>query len=144
MLLRRIRVPFCGQDLQTVDQSLPSVAGLDDVIDVAPRGSDIRMGEFLAVFVDKLGFPPLWVFRFRDLLAKDDANRTIRAHHSQFSAWPGDVHVTTYVFGGHNVISPAIGFTCDNGYLWDGGFAICIEELSAVSDDTAVLLCCAG
>src|SRR3989441_8777000 len=47
MLLRRIPVSLGGEGRERVDQPGPGVARIDDVVHVAARGSEIRVGELL-------------------------------------------------------------------------------------------------
>src|SRR5439155_18118908 len=49
MLLGRIPVSLGGEGRERVDQPGPGVARIDDVVHVAARGREIRVGELLAV-----------------------------------------------------------------------------------------------
>src|SRR5205823_7351252 len=49
MLLRRIPISLGGKGGERVDQSRPGVTRIDDVVHVAARGRDIRVGELLAI-----------------------------------------------------------------------------------------------
>src|SRR5512143_4052314 len=52
VLLRRVPVPLRAQRFQGVDQPWTRVARIDDVIDVAATGRDVRMRELRAILLD--------------------------------------------------------------------------------------------
>src|SRR3989337_4309315 len=81
MLLGRVGVALVGDHLQGVDQTRARLARFDHVIDVTTRGSDVRVGELLAILLDQLGLPWGGTFGFEQLLAEDNVHGAIRTHH---------------------------------------------------------------
>lgn len=78
------------------------------------------------------------------LAAEDDLHCALGSHHSDLSARPGIVVITTQVLRGHHIVGASVCFSCDKSDLGHGSFSICVEDLSAVLDDTTVLLSSAG
>src|SRR5712692_3839949 len=135
MLLRGIPIALGGQGCERVDQPGPGVARIDDVVHVAARRREIRMGEFLAVLpLSRLG---------RVVLVKD-FHGALRPHDGDLRGGPCDVVVATDVLRVHHVVGAAVGFAGDDRKLGDGRLAVGEQQLGAVLDDPAVLLRHAG
>src|SRR6266508_3557975 len=89
MLSRRQTLALATGQAQRADQRRARLARLDHVIHIAALGRDIRVGEAVLVIFDQLGHARRWVGRFGQLLAKDDLDRRIDAHHSDLGRRPG-------------------------------------------------------
>src|SRR5262245_4573586 len=70
----RLLLRQCG--LEGVDQHRPRAARLDHVVDVAPLGGSVWIGEALAVILDQLLAPRFRVVGLLQLFAEDDVDRT--------------------------------------------------------------------
>ena len=92
------------------------------VIHIAAAGGDERIGKFLLILVGA-GFDLL---RIPDVFAEDNFHRALRAHYRNLGTWPGKVHVTAQVFGGHHVIGTAISFAGDERHLRNRAFRVCV------------------
>ena len=82
MLALRQLLALGPQHRKRADEDAPGLPGVDDVVDVAALGCDVRVGEPLGVLLDELGALRLGVGRGLDLLAEDDADRTLRTSSS--------------------------------------------------------------
>src|SRR5262249_24904768 len=74
----------------------------------------------------------------------ENVDGPLRSHDGDFSGRPREVDVRPNVFARHHAVRSAIRLTRDNGHLRDRCFRERIEQLRAVTDDSAVLLTRAG
>src|SRR2546426_11059027 len=82
--LRRIPVSLGGKGGERVDQPRPGVTRIDDVVHVAARGREVRVGELLAI---------LGLARLGGVVLVEDFHRALRAHDGDLRRRPGDVVV---------------------------------------------------
>ncbi len=74
----------------------------------------------------------------------DDVDGTIRSHHSDFGGRKGAIIIGPNVFGGHDVVSAAIGFAGDDRDFGYGSFREGEQKLCAMNDDAAEFLIGSG
>ena len=117
---------------------------VDDVVDVAPLGRHVRVGEALGVLVDQLGPAGDRIGGVLQLAAVEDLDRALRAHHRQLGRRPGEGEVGADRLGVHDHVGAAVGLAGDDLDAGHGGLAVGVEQLGAVADDAAVLLVDAG
>src|SRR5882762_9744491 len=90
VLLRRILVALGLQGLQRIDEGRPRVTWIDNVVEVAPAGSDVRVREHLAVFFDLGVCRCRLILALGDLLSEENLYRTLWSHHRNLRGRPGD------------------------------------------------------
>src|SRR5437773_2552620 len=88
VLLGRVPVPLRAQCLQGVDQTRSRVARIDDVVDVAATGSDVRMRELLPILLDLCVSRLLRIVAVVDVLAEQNLDCALRPHHRDLRRWP--------------------------------------------------------
>ena len=84
---------FGDEHVQASNDFAAGISRINDLVDVAPFGSDVGVGVLLDVFVDELVFalgPISFRVEFAELSAVHDLDRTLWAHDSQFSCGPGE------------------------------------------------------
>ena len=77
---------------------------------------------------------------FADVLAVDDLDRALGAHHRDLRRRPGVVQVAAQVLRRHDVVGAAIGLARDDRDLRHGRLGIGEEQLGAVLDQAAIFL----
>ncbi len=132
------------QDGEATDELTTRLLRQDDFIDEAALRGPVGVGEFVGVFGFFFGELGGGVVGGFNLAAEDDLTGAFGAHDGDLSAGPGVVKVSADVLGVHYVVSAAIGLAGDDGDAGHGGFAQCVEQLSAVGDDAAPFLIGAG
>ena len=101
--------------------------GFDHVINVAPTGSHVGIGESLAVFLNQLGTQGVRVFSLSQFATIKDVDSSLWPHHGYLGGGPSQIDVPPDMLTGHDVICTAVGLAGDNSDFWDGGFAISVE-----------------
>src|SRR2546425_10065687 len=102
MLARRNAVALGLQCGERRDQTRARIAGIDDVVEVAPRGGFIGVRELLPVLVDLL---------LGRLPFVQDLDRALRPHHRDLGGGPGDIVVAADMLGVQHVLRAALGFS---------------------------------
>ena len=125
---------------ERVDQPRPGVARVDHVVDVAPRGGGVRVGELLGVLVDQPRRRRRGISAPGDLVLEQDLDRALGSHHRDLRRRPGQVQVAPDVLGAHDVVGAAVGLAGDDGELGHRRLAVGVQQLGAVLDDPAMLL----
>ena len=125
---------------QRAADALARFVRLDHVVDEAAGAGDEGVGELRLV----LGFARRELGRVALLLAEDDLDRALGAHHRDLGVRPGEVDVAAQVLGAHHVVGAAVGLARDHGDLGHRALGVGVEQLGAVLDDAAVLLRRAG
>src|SRR3546814_10820637 len=103
----------------------------DHVFDIAAARRDEGIGEQFGIF----GRARLDLRRVADVLAEDDLDGALGAHHGDLGLRPRVVHVAAQMFGTHHVVGAAIGLARDDGDLRPGGLGIGAQQLRTVLDD---------
>ena len=123
----------------------------DDRVDVAALGRDVGVGQRVVVLLDQLGTAPVdgparrpRLGGFLELVAVEDVDRALGAHHRDLGGRPGDVDVGAEVLGAHHVVGAAVGLAGDDGDQRDGGLGVGVDQLRAAADDAVPLLVGAG
>src|SRR5579885_1534532 len=99
MLLRRVLVALVLQHPQRADQPRARVLGQDDRVDVAKLGGLERVREGPAVVLLEALALGGGVGGALDLVAEDDVDRAVGAHHRDLGGGVGEVHVAADVLG---------------------------------------------
>jgi hypothetical protein len=84
------------------------------------------------------------VLGLQDLLAAQDVDRALRAHHRDLRGRPGEVDVGAEVLGAHDVVGAAVGLAGDHRDQRDRRLGVGVEQLGAAADDAVPLLVGAG
>ena len=92
------------------------------------------------VLSDQLPALGLRVGCLLDLLAEDDVDRSLRAHHGDLRGGPGEGHVCPEVLGVHDHVGTTVGLARDHGHLGHGGLGEGVQQLGPSADDPPVLL----
>ena len=149
MLLRRQGLALGAQQAQRADDLDAGLVRADDRVDVAALGGDVGVGERGLVLVDQLGArlastsPPSSA-TFVSVLAVQDVDRALRAHHRDLRGRPGEVDVGAEVLGAHHVVGAAVGLAGDDRDQRDGRLGVGVDQLRAAADDAVPLLVGAG
>ena len=122
------------EHLHGSDDHLTGGGGDDDIIHHAALGSLVGVIELVLVLLDQLGA------LLGGGLAEDDIGSTLGSHYGDLGGGPGVNDIGAQILAAHGQVSAAVGLTQDHGDLRNGGFAVGIDDLGAVTDDTAVLL----
>ena len=104
-----IALPLRGQHPERLDQPGPRLGGLDHVVDEPALGGRVRRRELVAVLADQVLRGEPRVGRLLDLLAEDDVDRALRAHHRDLGGRPGERHVGAEVLRVHDEVRTAVG-----------------------------------
>ena len=120
MLLRRIGLPFVGQQLKTTDQAAACDSRLDDL-------GPVRVSELLPVI--GLQFLPFafGIFRGLQILTEQDIHGTIRSHDSDLGGWISEVDIAPDMLGAHHVVSATVSLSGNDGHFRHGSLAIRIQ-----------------
>mmetsp|Transcript_18806 Transcript_18806/g.38204 ORF Transcript_18806/g.38204 Transcript_18806/m.38204 type:complete len:332 (+) Transcript_18806:167-1162(+) len=108
---------------------------LDDIIDEATARSSERVSEQPRVVLHLL----LELLLFE--AAEDDVHSALGTHHGDFRVGPRQVDVSAQMLRCHHVVCSSVCLACDDGELGDRCLCVCVQQLCAVLDDAAVLLC---
>ena len=122
------------------DQSRPRLRRLDDVVDIAARRGDVRVGELRLVLRDQARLLRGRIVGRGDRVLEDDVDRALRAHDRDLGRRPREVHVAADVLAAHDVVRAAVCLAGDDRQLRDRRLAIGVQQLRAVLDDPAVFL----
>src|SRR3989441_4187620 len=126
MLLRRIPVSLGGKGGERVDQPRPGVTRIDDVVHVAARGREVRVGELLAI---------LGLARLGRVVLIEDFHGALRAHDSDLRRRPGDVVVPPHMLRVHDVVGTAVRLAGDHRDLGDGRLTVGEQQFGAVRSE---------
>ena len=91
---------------------------LDHLVNVAARCRHVRVGEFLAEFLDLLLAQRLGVARALELLAVQDIHRTLRTHDRELGARVRVVQIGADLLASHDAVCPAVRLARDHRHLW--------------------------
>src|SRR5260221_7489347 len=136
MLLPRVGVYLVGQQFEGMSEFSPGFARFYDVVEIAPRGSDIRARKLLPVLLYLLFDRFCFVLCLRDLTFEDDFHRSFGAHNGNFGRGPRVVEITSNMLGIHDIVGSTIRLSRDDRDLGDGRLAKGKEEFSPVLDNT--------
>src|SRR5579884_1220758 len=92
----------------------PRLARVDDVVDHGVAGRDVDVDD-LAELLDQLLTLGRRVLGLLHLLAEDDLDRALGAHHADLGARPGDDQVGVVGTAAHHVVAGAVGLAQDHG-----------------------------
>jgi hypothetical protein len=118
--------------------------GLDNPIDVATFGSDVRVRQCVLVFGYQSFTFGCWVCSLGELLAEQHVDRTLCPHHGDFGGRPSKVEVGAEVLGSHHVVGTAVGLAGDDRDEWHRCLGIGVDQLRAATNNAVPLLVCAG
>src|ERR1700736_3118873 len=93
---------------QRADQLSARTTRLDDVVDVAALGGDVRVGELLGVLRHQLSPPCKWICCRSQLSMKHDVDGALRPHDCDLRRRPGNVEVGPDVLGAHDAVRTAV------------------------------------
>ena len=130
--------------VERADEPRPRLGRPDDVVDIAARRGDVRVRELRLVLRDESRPFRVRVGRRGELLAIDDVDRALRAHHRDLGRRPREVHVAADVLAAHDVVGAAVRLAGDDRQLRDGRLGVGVQQLRAVPDDPAVFLADTG
>ena len=137
--------PLGAQQAQRLDDLGAGLVRGDHAVDVAALGGHVGVGERVLVLRDELGAPGLGVASASaQLLAVEDVDRALGAHHRDLGGRPGEVDVGAEVLGAHHVVRAAVGLAGDHRDQRDGGLGVGVDQLRAAADDAVPLLVGAG
>ncbi len=142
MFFHGIGVTFVLQQMQGLDNPEAGPGRFNDIINIAPLGSDKRIDHSFSIFLLFLFQKCLGIVSLFGLSAIQDFHRTLGAHYGNFSGGPGIVDVAAQMLGRHDAVGAAVCLAGDDRNFGNGGFSIGIEHFSAVPDDAAVFLHC--
>ena len=123
------------------------VAWFDDIVDVTLVGGIVWIAEELLVLglllLDNLllGLGGVGCFEF---LPIEHLHSTTGTHHCNFGRGPSVVDITAKLLAAHHDVGTTIAFAECDSYLGNGRFAVGIEQLGTMVDDTIILLSRAG
>lgn len=130
MFFSRVLETFGAQGFEGADDAETSVAGFDNVVDVAIFSGNVRIGECFGVFgflfVEVISFFSR-VFDIFNVFAVKDFNGALATHNCDFSGRPSVVDIAAEVFRAHYAVSAAVVFTKDDGNFGNGSFAVGVE-----------------
>src|SRR5215203_6520026 len=117
MLLPRVRVALVREELQGADQPRTRLAREDDLVDVAARRGDVRIGERRLVFRYEPATLPGRIGGAGNRLPVDDVHGALRAHDGDLPGRPREVHVSPDVLATHDVVGTAVRLARDHRHL---------------------------
>src|SRR3954462_3387087 len=144
VLLGRQGLPLVGQYPQGLGHLHAGVRRRDDRVDVAAVGRDVGIEQRVLVLGDELGPARVRVLGRGDLLAVQDAGRTLRTHDGDLRGRPGEVQVGAEVLGPHDVVRAAVRLAGDDGDLGNGGLAVRVDQRGAAADHAVPFLAGTG
>ena len=144
MLTPRILFLLVLQHVEGLDDLLPRLGGVDDLVNETAGGGDIGIHELVVVLGHHFGSLGLLVGGGLDGLASDDADGSVSAHNGDLGDGPGEDDVGAHALAVHGDVSAAVVLSHDEADLGDGGLGEGVEQLGAVTDDAVVLLIGAG
>ncbi len=92
VLFRRVAFRLVGRHFQGLDQFLPGVAGINDLVDITHFGRFERAGKIVAVLLH-FGLPLLGAHIF-----ENNVHGTLGSHHGNFGCGEGIIHIRANVF----------------------------------------------
>ena len=140
MLLRGQGLALVFEHFEGVDDLGPRIGRVYHVVYEATTGGDVGIHEEAFVLLNELRPLGLRLVVLADLVAVDDVDRTLGAHHGDLPGGPGVVDVSLQVLAAHGDVRPAVCLADEDADLWHGGLRIGVEELRSVLDYAAVLL----
>ena len=140
MLSPRVLKVLISEHLKRSADSPTRLARENDIVNKPAVTRDKWICELLPILFGSLRNPCL----ITDVLAEDDFDRAFWAHHGNLCRGPRQINVSAQMLRGHHIIGPAVGLARDDRDLGHGAFGIRIQQLSAVTDDAPVFLCCSG
>src|SRR3954453_4478019 len=144
VLARRHLLALGAQHRQRSGQHPARLPGIDDVVDVAALGRDVRVGEPLLVLGDQLGAPGLDAGGGVERLAVDEVAPAGGAHDGDLRRRPREREVGTDRLRVHHHVRAAVRLAGDDLHARHGRLAVRVEQLRPVPDDPPVLLIGAG
>ena len=140
MLPSGVLVSFVAKHIERADEARPRRPGIDDVVDVSPRGGNVGMSEFGPIFLDAGLCGGLWIFSRIEFFSEQYFNGPLWTHDRDFGCRPRQVHVPSDVLGVHHVIGPTVGLTDNDRDFRDRGLGEGVQKFRAVPDDPTMLL----
>lgn len=132
MLLCRTHLALARQGAEGRDEQRARLLRLDDHVDVAALGCEVRRREVVDVLL-RLGF-------LVRVAAEDDVGRTRRTHDGNLSRRPGHDLIRAEFVAAHGDVGTAVRLARDDRDLRHRRLAVGVEHLRAVADDARVLL----
>src|SRR6185437_15807619 len=136
-----IAIPLGAHRVERVDEPRPGIARIDNVVEVATSRGNVGVGEARTVLLDALLRCGLWIRLVAEFLPVQDFDGAARSHHGNFRSGPGHIEVAANVLAAHHVVGAAVCLARDDREFGHGRLAVREEQLGAVLDDAAVLLC---
>src|SRR5262249_11261148 len=134
----RLLLRQCG--LEGVDQHRPRAARLDHVVDAAPLGGSVWVGEALAGILEQLLPPRCRAVALRLFLAEVDVAGAFRPQPRHRPGAPGEVEAAADLLGALAVVGAAGGLPGKPRQLRRRCPGVGVKKLCPVPDDPAPLL----
>src|ERR1700744_5264353 len=136
--LERTLHALAGRQLERAADRRARLPRIDHDVDHVVAGRDVDVDD-LAEVLDQLGALGGRIVGPLDLLAEDDLDRALGAHHADLGARPGDDQIGLVRAPAHHVVAGAVGLAQHDRDLGDGGVGRGIEHLGPVADDPRLL-----
>src|SRR5699024_4379976 len=120
---------FRRQDDSVNQATLSSLVRVEHVVFVLALEGLRQLVDVQALLVSLLEF-----------LAVDKSNRAGSTHDSDLSGRPCQVHISAKALGAHHAVCSAISLAHGHSDLWNGCFAVGVEQLRAAAQNAVVLL----
>ena len=137
MLPGWIGLPLIGKHLETANQAQTGHCRINHFIYISQFCRTVWIRELFPIVV--LKFFPLLCGNLRlfYFFLEKDVYCSVRSHYCNLGSGISQVHITTDMFGTHDVISSSVCLTGDNRNFRNGSLTISIQQLRPVTNNTA-------
>ena len=137
MLPGWIGLPLVGKHLEAANQAQTGHCRINHFIYISQFCRTVWIRELFPIVVLKF-FPLLCgSLRFFYFFLEKDVYCSVRSHYCNLGSGISQVHITTDMFGTHDVISSSVCLTGDNRNFRNGSLTISIQQLRPVTNNTA-------
>ena len=137
MLPGWIGLPLVGKHLEAANQAQTGHCRINHFIYISQFCRTVWIRELFPIVVLKF-FPLLCgSLRLFYFFLEKDVYCSVRSHYCNLGSGISQVHITTDMFGTHDVISSSVCLTGDNRNFRNGSLTISIQQLRPVTNNTA-------
>src|SRR4051794_41580902 len=107
---------------------------MDHRVDVPALGGEVRVGEVVLVLLDQLRAAGVRVVGVVEVVAGEDVDGALRAHHRDLGGRPREGHVGAEVLGPQHVVGAAVGLAGDDRDQRGGRLGVGGGQLRTAAD----------